>query len=479
MPLQLNTPRERARMGELLAGRTPNGVAITGEASSLPPTLGMQFGDLMSSGFDAFSRLFPDDNPYGRAVEDFVLGSAPDSARRMAEGEPNVLFDTRGPNPLNWQVQPEALDMAGAMPFGALGQAGGALAKGGALGVAGMSAGFKPGDLAALAQRRGQADAFLSQPVEPWQPRDSSKWLFDRDLIKDAMEGHPGVTQQALPRYMPQRADTSYLEGIFEPENISLVERQIQRGRPLGGDTYYPSTYPIRAKMGELGLPSKRFDDFMWANAFTSPQSTLGVNIPTATVINHMVAKNIEMTPENFKRVAADFRERAGGQNYAVTDDRIRQMGNYLMTGAPPDGFASAQKITGYGQGLLGNLRSLPLDTHELSGLSFGSPYYESISNVNSIPKTSYGLFEGRYADLADRMGLPPTTAQASRWFGGDELTGLRSPRGDFLSTFEDLIKWNADQRGITDVKRFTDDVLRGDEMLSPYYKKGGIPAQW
>ena len=88
-----------------------------GYASSLPPTLGMRFGSAVSPYLETIKSLFPPSNPYGQAVSNFLLGSAPESAKRMAEGEPNVLADTRSRNPLDWKIESEALDMAGALPL--------------------------------------------------------------------------------------------------------------------------------------------------------------------------------------------------------------------------------------------------------------------------------------------------------------------------------------------------------------------------
>lgn len=130
MATTMTTARERSRMAELLGSHAPSTAQKYGEASSLPPTLAMQFGDFMTPAFEAAQQVFPESNPYGSAIEDFFLGSAPDSARRMAEGEPNVLADTRGPNPLNWHLKPESVDMAAAMPFGLAGKAAGAGAAG-------------------------------------------------------------------------------------------------------------------------------------------------------------------------------------------------------------------------------------------------------------------------------------------------------------------------------------------------------------
>jgi hypothetical protein len=123
----LYTDEERARRAEEQMG----GVTSDGYASSLPPTLSMQFGDLVSPYLDAAYDLFPKENPRGKFLRDMIMGEAPEAARRMAEGEPYVLANTRSRNPLDWKINSEALDMAGALPLatatGALGKAAAAM----------------------------------------------------------------------------------------------------------------------------------------------------------------------------------------------------------------------------------------------------------------------------------------------------------------------------------------------------------------
>jgi hypothetical protein len=123
----LYTDEERARRAEEQMG----GVTPDGYASSLPPTLSMQFGDLVSPYLDAAYDLFPKENPRGKFLRDAIMGEAPEAARRMAEGEPYVLANTRSRNPLDWKINSEALDMAGALPVatatGALGKAAAAM----------------------------------------------------------------------------------------------------------------------------------------------------------------------------------------------------------------------------------------------------------------------------------------------------------------------------------------------------------------
>jgi DNA (cytosine-5)-methyltransferase 1 len=136
-----------------------------GYASSLPPTLGMQFGSAVSPYLETIKSLFPPSNPYGQSVSNFLLGSAPESAKRMAEGEPNVLADTRSRNPLDWRVKSEALDMAGALPLatGAKALTGPALPLFGAIG----STGGKMPRLMTLFSGGGTYEQALKGKVNP------------------------------------------------------------------------------------------------------------------------------------------------------------------------------------------------------------------------------------------------------------------------------------------------------------------------
>ena len=98
--------------------------------SSIPPNMAERFGSAVSPYLQGVQELFPPTNPYGQALSNFLLGQAPQAAQRMAEGYPNVLFDTRNPLGGNRIVNPVALDMAAALPV-ATALKGAGLAKGG------------------------------------------------------------------------------------------------------------------------------------------------------------------------------------------------------------------------------------------------------------------------------------------------------------------------------------------------------------
>ena len=86
-----------------------------GDATALPPTLAMRFGDAVSPALDAlhdFSFGGTGDNPHGQWLKQMIYGRAPEAAHDMSEGYPNVLADTRGDNMQNWRIKPEGADMA-------------------------------------------------------------------------------------------------------------------------------------------------------------------------------------------------------------------------------------------------------------------------------------------------------------------------------------------------------------------------------
>lgn len=325
----------------------------------------------------------------------------------------------------------------------------------------------------AVAARRAAMRESLSLPVDPWVPPTDS--YFDRSLIPQAMSGHPGVTQEPIARVAPgPRANLAPANNLFTADNLDLVKMMVDRGKKLGGETYYPSTFPIRARYAESNGPLT-FDDFVWANAATSPQAPLPINIPNATLMLHLKRRGIEPTWENAQKLAQDLKAEYGtgyflGPGHVSNWNEAQKNGKLI-------GFDSQQKIASYGEGLRGNFTPYAIDTHETKGLSMGTGYFPYFDKQKGVNPAEYSTIEKSASKLADDMGLLPANMQASRWFGGGELTGLKSPRGDYLNTLEDLIRWNAEKRGWdtsrAGMQKKIDEVLQGDEVLLPYWRKG------
>ncbi|HEY2110900.1 MAG TPA: hypothetical protein VGH25_04130, partial [Dongiaceae bacterium] len=329
----------------------------------------------------------------------------------------------------------------------------------------------------AVAAKRNWMRQQLAKPVVPYEA-DPAASYFDRRLIEAAQGGHPGVEQAPLGRYQPgPRTDLTRLESLKDPENADLVQLQIERGRDLGGQTFYPSTYPIRARYGELNTPVS-FQDFAFSNAATSPQRPLPVNIPNATVLTYMKAHDIEPTYENFQRIQAQQMAQ-GSKSYSMPEDRLMAWNDYLK-GGPWSGFDKRQKISSYGQNLYGNLDPLTFDTHKIAGTTMGTPYAPYFEPMNPPPKNYYGKMEDIDREhLAGLAGDPAATRQANQWFGAGELTGLRSPPGDFLQTFENIVRKNAQLRGwdtgYAAMQQKVNDILAGKEVLWPLYGKSAV----
>jgi hypothetical protein len=116
----------------------------------------------------------------------------------------------------------------------------------------------------AVAKRVSDARSSLAQPTERWSPRDFG--IFDRRLIKDALDGFPDVAQTYFPRSTPLRADLSHVDETYtNPLNRELIESQILRGLPLGGETFYASLWPVKVEAMSRGISAEVFDNWIFS----------------------------------------------------------------------------------------------------------------------------------------------------------------------------------------------------------------------
>ena len=121
--------------------------------SPIPPKMSERFGSAVLPYLQSVQGLFPPTNPYGQATSNFLLGQAPQAAQRMAEGYPNVLFDTRNLLGGNRIVNPVALDMAVALPIGTALKGAGLAGGGVAATFAGIGAKTANREALAIAER--------------------------------------------------------------------------------------------------------------------------------------------------------------------------------------------------------------------------------------------------------------------------------------------------------------------------------------
>jgi hypothetical protein len=328
---------------------------------------------------------------------------------------------------------------------------------------------------------------FLAQPVEPWTPPRKELQAFDRERIKDALEGFPGVEQTRFPRYQPARADIGYINEIYEdPVNRELIKGQITRGLPLGGETFYASLYPLKLAALERGIPEERFNQFIYSIAPASARNSIMNEMAVGQFLRDMHARGMPLDEATVKKEMAAFKERygtglplmpvhrEGTKNVLEGAQDLREL---LKADIPTN-----YKIPTYGTQKAGDFgQSMVLDVHESAGQTRGSRFHPYFTEQGGFGPTEYGLAESKMLDIAGELGLPGGMAQAGRWFGGGELTGLKSPRGDALDLLERQTAYTLQGQGVTPTPRnirnyILDMIETGEGMLMPWYKKEGMP---
>jgi hypothetical protein len=336
-------------------------------------------------------------------------------------------------------------------------------------------------------QRIENAKNFLDQPTEPWQPPPPELQAFDRSSIKDALEGFPGVEQTRFPRREAPRADLSYVQEIYQdPVNRDLIERQIKRGLPLGGETFYASLYPLKLAALERGIPESKFNQFVYEIAPASARNSILNEMAVGQFMRDMKARGIPLTEENVDRERELFKQQYGiglplmplhRQGVRQIVEGGQDMRELLKADIPEN-----YKIPTYGTQKAGDFgKSMVLDVHESAGQTQGSKYHPYFTEQGGFGSTEYGPAEAEMLDIAEGLGLPGGMAQAGRWFGGGELTGLRSPRGDALDLAEKQVAYTLHGLGIKPTPKVIREYLlnmvdTGEGVLMPYFKDTPLP---
>jgi hypothetical protein len=339
----------------------------------------------------------------------------------------------------------------------------------------------------AVQERTEKAQAFLAKPTEPWKPPPGELQAFDRERIKDALEGFPGVEQSRFPRYEPKRANLDYVSEIYDdPVNRELIKKQIARGLPLGGETFYASLYPVKLAAMERGISPEKFDQFVYETAPASARNSILNEMAVGQFLRDMKARGLPLDEETVKAEMAQFKQKYGTglPLMPVHREGVRQVieeGRNLREMSKAD-IPTNYKIPTYGTQKAGDFgKSMVLDVHEAAGQTQASRFHPYFTRQGGFSPREYGLAEGKMLDIAQEMGIPGGMAQAGRWFGGGELTGLKSPRGDALDLLERQTAYTLQGQGINPTpKAVRDYVLNmietGEGVLMPYFKNAPIP---
>lgn len=336
-------------------------------------------------------------------------------------------------------------------------------------------------------KRIDKANEFLDQPTEPWTPPRPELQAFDRNAIKDALEGFPGIEQTAFPRDVPTRASTSHVEELYtDPVNRELIKKQIKRGLPLGGETFYASLYPIKQAVLEAGMPAEKFDQWIYSLAPASARNSIINETAVGQFLRNMHARGIPINEENVRKGMDEFKAKygiglplfeghwKGVKNVLENDQNLRELNKANI----PTNY----KIPTYGTQKAGDFgKSVVLDVHEAAGQTQGSRYHPYFNEQGGFGNTEYNVGEQGMMGIADELGIPGGMAQAGRWFGGGELTGLKSPRGDALDILERQVAYTLKQQGKqpnpANIRaEILNQIKTGEGELLPWYKKENIP---
>jgi hypothetical protein len=336
-------------------------------------------------------------------------------------------------------------------------------------------------------ERAQRAEEFLRQPTEPWTPPPPGLQAFDRSLIKEALEGFPGVEQTRFPRYQPARADVGYVGEMYDdPRNRELIKQQIMRGLPLGGETFYGSLYPLKMAALERGIPAEKFEQFVYETAPASARNSIMNEMAVGQFLRDMKARGLPLDEKTVAEEMAKFKQRYGTGLPLMPVHRqgVQQViegGTNLREQVKAD-IPTNYKIPTYGTQKAGDFgKSVVLDVHEAAGETLASPYHPYFTRQGGFGSTEYGLAESKMLDIANELGIPGGMAQAGRWFGGGELTGLKSPRGDALDLLEKQTAYTLQGQGVKPTPKnirnyILDMVETGEGVLMPYFKSEAMP---
>lgn len=336
-------------------------------------------------------------------------------------------------------------------------------------------------------QRARRAEEFLAQPTEPWRPPPPELQAFDRSLIKDALEGFPGIEQTRFPRYQPARADTGYINEIYDdPRNRELIKKQIQRGLPLGGETFYASLYPLKVAAMERGIPAETFEQFVYQTAPASARNSIMNEMAVGQFLRDMKARGLPLDEDTVKAEMDRFKKQYGTglPLMPIHREGVRQVieGGLNMRDLVKADIPTNYKIPTYGTQKAGDFgKSVVLDVHEAAGETQGSRYHPYFTEQGGFGPTEYGAAESKMLDIANELGIPGGMAQAGRWFGGGELTGLKSPRGDALDLLERQAAYTMQGLGLkptpANIRNYLLDMIEtGEGVLMPYFKSTPLP---
>lgn len=331
-----------------------------------------------------------------------------------------------------------------------------------------------------IRDRLAKTDAAMryleSRADEPWKP--TERGILDRTGFDPNYRMVPNTNTMIQ---ASGRVDPVLAEALDNPKLLNVLARQVTRGLRFGGEGFY-NLKPLADAYEETSGPLK-FRDWVGASSAGSIQAPLPQEMANASIMLFAHQNGIP-----YEEAIAELRRRYPmAQKPWISGTHFKKFDDYLETGTiDPEGPASgARKVPQYFREKLGesmtpdelaataNPIGSVVDTHESKAVLVPVGLERLIDNMTG---RQYDQVSDVYRVLAQKLGLPVETVQAGRWLGGGELTGLKSPRGDYVQGFEDALYKSATKAGKDlsrpALRRYRDDVLQGRDFILPDYGK-------
>ena len=234
LELLANRRARRNRNNAIRAGQMGT-MMNPGTMSALPPTMTMRAGEVLTDYFSGLRKVFPEANPIGQAIEDFMLQPSEEMAAQMVEGNPYAVFDTRAGQQLINPALPEAVGLA---PVGAI----------------------------------AKTPAVVAPAAIYAAGRGAEGLLGITDAIKKAQAEAPGLVEGLLTAGMGRDPAMSVSMATVPPMDEAS---RLQRAKEMGFDTsaYHGSTHDIEAFDASQSNPSND-----WGKAIYTTSSVDDVN---------------------------------------------------------------------------------------------------------------------------------------------------------------------------------------------------------
>jgi hypothetical protein len=228
--------------------------------------------------------------------------------------------------------------------------------------------------------------------------------------------------QQNLPRASATPTGRPYLrnekvDAALAPENVDKIRRQIQAGIGMGGHQWYWQGEILDAFVERYGVEAglDKFDSAMDISAIMSPLSDPMTEMRRASVVRNRMAEGLPVDDLDASMFAPGY------GHIATSTAHKSGLNRWLSEGVVGDPL-SPMKTPSYAEALKGNYAPWVVDTHDIKSTFMGTPF----EGKKDISAAELFYLEPELQRIGEEFGLQGAEAQAAKWIGAGEETGVR-----------------------------------------------------